>query len=222
MKKPQLLLPEIYQKLYARFGPQDWWPGETRFEVMIGAILTQNTNWTNVEKAIGNLKKASLLNPLAFKEVSVYRLASLIKPSGYYNIKAKRLKNFINFLFKEYDGNLGKMSQVPLEVLRPKILAVNGIGEETADSILLYALDKPTFVIDSYTKRFLSRHRIVESKAQYSTIQKMFLRSLPLDVKMFNEYHALIVRLGKEYCRTRALCSQCPLNQLPHKAISKD
>ena len=208
------VLKKIYQRLFTQYGPQSWWPAKTRFEVIVGAILTQNTSWTNVEKAIENLRRARVLNPSAFKNIPVDILSRLIKPAGYFNVKARRLKNFVEFLFKEYNGQLQRMSQEPVGKLRPRLLSVNGIGEETADSILLYALDKPVFVVDAYTKRFLSRHRLIEEDADYHEVQKEFTRALPKDIQLFNEYHALIVRLGKEFCKTKALCEICPLKDV--------
>jgi len=202
---------KIYTQLHTAFGPQHWWPGETRFEIIIGAILTQNTNWGNVERAINNLKAARVLNPKKLFSLPASRLAQLIRPAGYYNVKAKRLRNFLNLLFGEYQSSLTRMGKEPLPVLRQKLLGVNGIGPETADSILLYAFNKPTFVVDAYTKRFLSRHGLVAVDATYDEIQRIFLAQLTPDVKMFNEYHALIVRLGKDFCRPKPRCEQCPL-----------
>jgi len=181
---------------------------------MVGAILTQNTSWANVEKAISNLKRHHRLTPVALKNASLKELASLIKPSGYFNIKAKRLKHFIEFLFKEYDGKLNSMAQEPWETLRKKLLSINGIGPETADSILLYALDKPVFVVDAYTRRILSRHKLVSQDVDYEALQKAFMKSLSCDVKMFNEYHALLVRLGKEICKNPPACELCPLKDI--------
>ncbi len=201
----------MYKKLYAFFGPQHWWPGETPFEVAVGAILTQNTNWGNVEKAIGNLKKDGLLNPSALHSISHDRLAALIRPAGYFNIKAKRLKNFILFLINEYHGSMSGMKKEDLSSVRKKLLAVNGIGPETADSIMLYALEKPVFVIDAYTKRVLSRHNILEHDASYDTFQSMFHLKLKENISLFNEYHALFVKLAKENCRTKPICRGCPL-----------
>lgn len=221
MSSNKKILTEIYDRLYKRFGPQSWWPGETAFEVIVGAILTQNTNWGNVEKAIVNLKHNRALSPQALKAISTPRLARLIVPSGYFNIKAKRLKNFIQFLFAEYNGDLKKMGKEPLEVLRKKLLSVSGIGPETADSILLYAFNKPVFVVDAYTKRLFYRHAMVEETADYHTLQKIFTDSLPAEVKTFNEYHALIVRLGKEICKTKPLCESCPLNDLQYSLTRK-
>jgi len=201
----------IYKKLFAFFGPQGWWPGRTRLEIILGAILTQNTNWVNVERALMNLKKAGFMNLSKLNKISPSQLAVLIKPSGYYNIKAQRLKNFIDFIFSEYGGRLDRMAKQPLEVLRHKILAVNGIGLETADSILLYAFDKPVFVVDAYTKRILSRHHMIPKDADYHSVQEIFMNNLNADVQFFNEYHALLVRCAKEYCRVKPLCQQCPL-----------
>ena len=182
----QSILFEIYDRLYKRFGPQRWWPAKTPFEVMVGTILTQNTNWVNVEKAINNLKKAKVLNPVKLNKISVKRLAKLIRPAGYFNIKAKRLKNFINFLFSEYKANLKRMKKVDPWGLRTDLLQVNGIGPETADSILLYALNQPVFVVDAYTRRLLSRHNLIDEDATYSLIQDIFLDNLNTDVKLFN------------------------------------
>lgn len=201
----------MYKKLYAAFGPQHWWPGETPFEVAVGAILTQNTNWSNVEKAIANLKKDKVLNPEALHDMSHARLASLIRPAGYFNIKAKRLKNFISFLIAEYYGSMSRMEKEDLRSIRKKLLSVNGIGPETADSIILYALEKPVFVIDAYTKRVLSRHNILDHNASYDIFQGLFDSKLRENISLFNEYHALFVRLAKENCRTKPLCTGCPL-----------
>jgi len=201
----------MYKKLYACFGPQHWWPGETPFEVAVGAILTQNTNWSNVEKAIANLKKDKVLNPKALHDMSSAQLASLIRPAGYFNIKAKRLRNFIGLLINEYHGSMSKMANEDLRSIRKKLLSVNGIGPETADSIMLYALEKPVFVIDAYTKRVLSRHNILNHDSSYDAFQTLFHLKLKKDISLFNEYHALFVRLAKENCRTKPLCAGCPL-----------
>jgi len=202
----------IYKKLRAYFGAQHWWPAQTSFEVMVGAILTQNTNWTNVEKAISNLKKNRLLGPDKLYHISQKKLSKYIVPAGYYNIKAKRLKGFLGFFFKYYQGRSDKMAAQDKSELRRQLLSVNGIGPETADSILLYALDKPIFVVDSYTKRILSRHRLILDSATYEEVQSLFMRNLPCSAKLFNEYHALLVRLGKEFCLKRSpRCQFCPL-----------
>jgi endonuclease-3 related protein len=210
VEKKEILL-KIYDRLYNAFGPQHWWPGDSPFEIAVGAILTQNTNWTNVEKAINNLKRHKALNARALHRMSQKTLASLIKPAGYFNIKAKRLKEFIDFLVTNYRGSMKGMESEDAHILREKLLNVNGIGPETADSILLYALEKPLFVIDAYTKRVLQRHGLISEKSTYHELQEIFHKNLPLDVKLFNEYHALFVRVGKEYCKPRPDCDKCPL-----------
>jgi len=209
MKNKKLI--SIYNKLFKAFGPQHWWPGDTPFEVAVGAILTQNTNWGNVEKAINNLKKEKVLSAKAIHEMAANRLASLIQPSGYFNVKAKRLKAFISFLMKDYHGSMQRLKKEEMHSLRHKLLSVNGIGPETADSILLYALDIPIFVIDAYTKRVLSRHKILEHDEPYEKFQELFHSSLKKDGKLFNEYHALFVRVGKTFCKTKPVCEMCPL-----------
>ena len=203
---------KTYRKLFTAFGPQHWWPGDTPFEVIVGAILTQNTAWTNVEKAIHNLKKARLLTPRKMHDLSQAELAKYIRPAGYFNIKAKRLKHFLNYLFDNYGGSLNRMFKKRTDALRRELLSVNGIGPETADSILLYAGNHPVFVVDAYTKRIFSRHQIIKADAEYHDVQEIFMKNLPHNIKMFNEYHALIVRIGKDFCRNRKhLCSRCPL-----------
>lgn len=202
----------IYDKLYSRFGPQHWWPGDSPFEVAVGAILTQNTNWGNVEKAINNLRKTGNLNAAALHRMSHGELASLIKPAGYFNIKARRLKNFIDMLMNNYGGSMKRMKKENAAEIRTRLLAVNGIGPETADSIILYALEKPLFVIDAYTKRALSRHNVMAHDASYDSYQELFHKGLELDVRLYNEYHALFVKLAKEHCRTRPVCNGCPLD----------
>ena len=209
-------LTEIYQLLFDRFGPQHWWPGETQFEVITGAILTQNTNWANVEKALTNLKAADLLVPERLHRLDGSRLAELIRPAGYYNIKAKRLKNFINWLFENYDGQLANLENIDTDRFRAELLAIRGIGRETADSILLYAFDRPIFVVDAYTARIAFRHQLIEPDADYEQLRDLFQSNLPEDVRLFNDYHALLVRLGKEFCKPKAQCLGCPLENLPH------
>lgn len=204
-------LAKLYERLYARFGPQHWWPGDTALEIAVGAVLTQNTNWGNVEKAIRNIRAAGKLRASALHAMPASELASLIRPAGYFNIKARRLKNFIDLLVNEYRGSMKRMKEEPVAVMRAKLLAVNGIGPETADSILLYALEKQVFVIDAYTKRVLSRHNIIHPEAAYETLQELFHENLEEDAGLYNEYHALIVRVAKEHCRTRPLCAGCPL-----------
>ncbi len=209
-------LTEIYELLFSRFGPQHWWPGQGRFEIIVGAILTQNTNWNNVEKAIANLKSADCLSPQKLFDLEQEQLAPLIRPAGYYNIKTKRLKNFIEWLFTEYGGDLDNLEQIGTARLREEFLGIKGIGRETADSILLYALGRPIFVIDTYTARITARHQLIEPEADYEQIQDLFASNLAEDVQLFNEYHALLVRTGKEYCRPKPRCDGCPLEKLPH------
>lgn len=207
----KIILLKVYSLLHKVYGPQNWWPADSSFEVVVGAILTQNTNWSNAEKAIINLKKDSLLHPLALRNISTNKLAALIRPSGYYNIKAKRLKNFLDFLFLSYGGKLNKMKQTGLETLRKEILGVNGIGPETADSILLYAFDKPIFVIDAYTRRMTECLKITCQGSKYDDLQSVFMQNLPNDSRLFNEYHALIVAHSKATCKTKPDCEKCIL-----------
>ena len=209
-KRSQLL--GIYQQLFKALGPQHWWPADSPFEVIIGAILTQNTSWNNVERAIQNLKEKKLLDPLKLYDVREGRLARVIKPSGFFNIKAKRVKHFMQFFFECFHGSLEKMFAEDMLSLRERLLKVNGLGPETADSILLYAGGKPVFVVDAYTKRIFSRHKLVPEEAVYDQIQKLFMNNLDHDVKMFNEYHALLVYVGKHFCKSKPRCDQCPMN----------
>lgn len=207
---------EIYQLLLGRFGPQHWWPGETQFEIITGAILTQNTNWTNVEKAIANLKSAHLLTPEKLFNLDISQLAQLIRPAGYYNIKAKRLKNFLSWLFNNHASRLANLENLDTNQLRTELLSITGIGRETADSILLYAFNREIFVVDAYTARVAIRHGLIGHGADYEQLRDLFQSNLPADSKLFNEYHALLVRVGKEFCRPKAACSNCPLEKLPH------
>jgi len=214
MKKQDILL-KIYNSLYNFFGPLNWWPGDTPFEIMVGAILTQNTSWSNVEKAINNLKKENLLEPRELFRINQEKLAQLIKPSGYYNIKARRLKNFVNIFVNDFEGSAEKMFSGDSRELRKKLLKVNGIGPETADSILLYAGEKPFFVVDAYTKRIFSRHKLISKDSTYYQIQEFFIKNLDQDVKLFNEFHAQIVILGKTICTSRNPdCAKCPIAYL--------
>ena len=213
MRKTKALL-QIYQKMFDALGPRQWWPGETPFEVVIGAILTQNTNWSNVEKAIKNLKTAGKLSPEGIYELSVTELAKLIKPSGFFNVKAKRVKAFINWLFSRYEGNLSKMFARDLQSLRSELLSVKGIGPETADSILLYAGNMPTFVVDAYTHRIFSRHELIPEESTYDDMKSFFEENLPKDVQLFNEYHALLVNIGKMFCKPKKVCEPCPLKDI--------
>jgi endonuclease III related protein len=203
---------EMFDLLRAHFGPQKWWPAETPLEVMIGAILTQNTNWTNVEKAIANLKKRGAVSLNGLLSLPISELAELIRPAGYYNIKAKRLKNLISYIAEQCDGNLAYFLSQETHAIREGLLSVNGVGHETADSIVLYAANRPLFVVDAYTHRILSRHKMSPEEATYQDIQSLFMDHLPEDVSLYNEFHALIVLTGKHYCRKTPLCPECPLH----------
>ncbi len=208
-------LTEVYDCLFDALGPQLWWPPDSPFEVMVGAVLVQNTNWQNVKKAVDNLRDVDLLEPHALYEVPREELEELIRPSGYFRIKARRLHNLLEFLVGRYDGSLEAMFSAGASSLREELLGVEGIGPETADSILLYAGGLPVFVVDTYTHRVLARHGWIGFEADYHAIQDYFQSSLPEDPALYNEYHALLVRLGKEYCRkSNPKCEQCPLAEL--------
>jgi endonuclease-3 related protein len=207
-------LNEIYELLLEAYGPQNWWPAESPLEVMLGAVLTQNTNWLGVEKAIANLKHKNLLNPDKLQALATEDLARLIKPAGYFNLKARRLKNLIEFLAEAYSGDLETMGQTETGQLRKELLAVNGVGPETADSILLYALERPVFVVDTYTYRVMNRHGLVGEQVSYDELQELFTQHLPLDISLFNQYHALLVRVGKLHCQPKPRCQECPLEHL--------
>jgi endonuclease-3 related protein len=213
--REQLL--EIYRTLLDFFGPQHWWPGETPFEVAVGAILTQNTSWTNVEKAIANLKAAGYLDATRLHELYTAELEKLIRPAGYFRIKAKRLKNFIDWLCNEYGGDLQNLEAISTTRLREELLSLSGIGPETADSILLYALNRPIFVVDTYTARVMVRHGLISPEGlDYHQLQDLFMSNLEPDAALFNEFHALLVMTGKDYCKPKPRCSPCPLDRLPH------
>ncbi|HTY25800.1 MAG TPA: endonuclease III domain-containing protein [Desulfomonilaceae bacterium] len=215
------LLMAYYAELHARFGHRNWWPADSPFEVCVGAILTQNTAWKNVAKAIHNLKEASVLDPFSLYSLPIDDLARLIRPAGYYNVKAVRLRNFVVHLVENHQGDLGSLFSAPLESLRSELLSVKGVGKETADSIILYAASKPIFVVDAYTKRVLARHRLISEKADYDTIQHLFHAHLPMDVGLFNDFHAQFVAVGHYYCKRRPLCEQCPLLRfLPRPIVS--
>lgn len=210
----------IYNRLYAHFGPQRWWPGDSPLEVMVGAILTQNTAWPNAQKAMANLKRKKLLSPQKIERLETGNLARAIKSSGFYNEKAKKLKTFMRFLISFCGGNINKLYSNSAKALRKELLDIKGIGEETADSILLYALNKPVFVVDAYTKRMFVRHRLVRPDATYGEIQKFFMNNLPKKMKLFNEYHALIVETGKNYCKkNNPRCKICPLSAFKRKNV---
>ena len=197
----------VYKKLHATHGPQDWWPGDSAFEIMVGAVLTQNTAWTNVEKAIANLKRARALTPQKILAAPKATLAAWLKPSGYFNVKAKRLRAFCNWLLEQ--GGVKKLAKIPTPELRAALLSVHGIGPETADDILLYAFDRPVFVIDAYTRRIFSRLGLIDGKEQYEVLRGRFEAALKTDTRLFNEYHALIVLHAKDTCRTKPQCGSC-------------
>lgn len=202
----------VYRRLLRAFGPQGWWPGETPFEVMVGAVLTQNTNWRNVERAIAQLKAEGLMDARRMAGCPRERLAQLIRPAGCYNVKTRRLATFLQWLDGRGPDDLRAKSTPEL---REELLSLNGIGRETADSILLYALDRRIFVVDAYARRVLSRHGWADARADYDDLRLLFESSLPRSIRVYNEYHALLVRLGKEFCRARARCEGCPLADLP-------
>ena len=202
----------LYTLMYNRLGPQHWWPGETPFEVMVGAILTQNTSWKNVERAIDNLKGVGLLSFEALSTLPIGLLAEYIRPAGYYNIKAGRLHNLLTFIREEHGGDLEAFLGQPLAPLREQLLSVKGVGPETADSILLYAANLPIFVVDTYTHRILSRHQVIDEDSDYHQIQELFMDNLAPDTRLYNEYHALLVRVGNVYCKKKNPdCPACPL-----------
>jgi endonuclease-3 related protein len=207
----KIILLDLYARLFKAFGPRRWWPADSKFEIAVGAILTQNTAWRNVTKAITNLKAGDLLSPGELYHVPLEDLATAIKPAGYYNVKARRLKHFIHFLFQESDGDLDRLFSQDLDTLRKNLLSVNGIGPETADSILLYAGNKPTFVVDAYTRRVLFRHNLIPEEIPYDELRSFFMDCLEPDAPMFNEYHALLVHLGHRFCiRKNPKCTECP------------
>ena len=208
----EALLMAMYQAMLDAKGPSGWWPAQTPFEMIVGAVLTQNTNWGNVEKALDNLRGADALSPGGIEALGGDELADLIRPSGYYRVKAVRLKALVARLREECGHDLDELARRPLDDLRPALLEVKGVGPETADSILLYALEKPSFVVDAYTKRILSRHALIAEDAGYDEMREFFMDVLEPDVALFNEYHALIVRVGKAHCAARTpKCDGCPL-----------
>lgn len=217
-------LENIYRRLYVHFGPQHWWPGESRWEIMVGAILTQNTAWRNVELALANLKSAGLLHPARMRRARTATLARLIRPSGYFNLKAKKLKALVTFLFERYGGDPARMIGSDLHSARAALLTVYGVGAETADSILLYAAEQPIFVVDAYTRRICARLGLMRAQAAYDELQRLFLAHLPPDAAVFNEYHALLVALGKNICTKRApRCERCPLNDTcPKSGVGRE
>lgn len=207
-------LTKVYKRLLSHFGHRGWWPGDSNFEIIVGAILTQNTAWKNVEKAITNLKQAKVLSIKKIHELPHETLAELIRPSGYYNQKAKKLQAFTTFLKINYRGSLTNMFKEETGVLREQLLSVKGIGPETADSILLYAGEKPVFVIDLYTYRILTRHGWLAEETTYQELQYFFQDRLPVDVDLYKDFHAQLVATGNQFCRRTAKCEGCPLQPL--------
>ncbi|MCE9624454.1 MAG: endonuclease III domain-containing protein [Deltaproteobacteria bacterium] len=204
----------MYARLFRHFGPQHWWPGETPFEVMVGAVLTQNTNWKNVEKAIARLKSEGLLSIEAMRALPEASLAERIRSAGYYNVKAKRLRAFLDFLQERCGGNIDVLRALPTPRLREELLAVKGIGKETADSILLYALGHPIFVVDAYTYRVFTRHYLAPEETGYDELQEIATDHIPNETAHYNEFHALLVNVGKDFCAPKPKCEHCPLNGL--------
>lgn len=202
---------ELYEKLFELFGPQDWWPADTPWEVAVGAILTQNTNWSNVEKAISNLKKQKILSPQKILNCEIRTLEEALKPSGYFRMKSIRLQNLAKWWIENVKNNKPTALKKGIKFLRNSLLSVNGVGRETADSILLYSFDIPIFVVDAYTRRIASRHFQINYNIDYDELQKIFTENLPKEAKLFNEYHALIVRVGKEFCKKHKCSESCPL-----------
>jgi len=217
---------DIHQRLLAAFGPQEWWPvnpgardtARRQVEIVVGAILTQNTAWQNVERAIARMHEAGLMSWPALRDVDEPALAEVIRPAGTYRVKAARLKAFVAALFDRWRGDFRAMTTGPLAACRARLLAIHGIGPETADAILVYAASRPSFVVDAYTRRVLRRHRLIDDRASYAQVQALFHQALPRDASLFNECHALLVELAKRHCRTTARCEGCPLESLPHDA----
>jgi endonuclease-3 related protein len=210
-------LQSFFDAMMAAYGPQHWWPGDTPTEVIVGAILTQNTAWRNVERAIENLKAAGALDWSVLRDHDDERLAELIRPAGTFRVKAKRLKTFTHWLWERFDGDLDQMFACSLYALREELLSIRGIGRETADAILLYAGELPTFVVDAYTARILRRHGLIDETADYDEIKELFESNLPSDTQLFNEYHALLVQVGKTHCKPRPKCEGCPLAPFEHE-----
>jgi endonuclease-3 related protein len=198
----------------ARYGPQYWWPAQEPFAIIVGAILTQSAAWGNVEKAIANLKSAKVLSPEALRHLTLPEVAGLIRPCGYYNAKSLKLKSLAHWLGEHHDDDLSKLFANNIDSLHQQLISVYGIGQETADSIILYAANKPVFVIDAYTRRIISRLGLAPDSNNYTAYQNLFMHNLPADAQLFNEYHALLVCLGKNVCRNHPLCHQCCLNSI--------
>lgn len=205
-------LMQLYDAMLAACGPRHWWPAKTPFEVCVGAILTQNTAWKNVERAIDNLRSANALTLRAINNMPHDTLAQLLIPSGYFNIKARRLKNFTSMIAEDFSGSLTKLLSLDTLPLREKLLSVNGIGRETADCIVLYAAEKPIFVVDAYTRRIGSRHGLFPPTADYEHMRTFFTQHIPENTRVYNEYHALIVTVGNRWCNKKPDCQHCPLS----------
>ena len=215
MSTEQRLL-DIFQTLLSSFGKRNWWPGETELEIIVGAILTQNTSWKNVEKAIYNMKAQGVLDVDTLHAITKDQLGEIIKPSGFYNQKSSRLKLFIKVLHENFNKSIDNLKYYDANDLRNLLLGISGIGPETADSILLYALNRPVFVVDAYTKRFIKNHRLYDGNGKYDDVQQFFMTNLPHDTYLFNEFHALIVCLCQNYCKNVPECSLCPLKKELH------
>jgi len=220
-RKTNTALRNFFDRMSAHHGATHWWPGDTPFEICIGAILTQNTAWTNVEKAIANLKREKLLTPGRILAADSECLENALRPSGYFRQKAVRVRLFARHLVDHYGGSVARMAKRPLEELRPELLALHGIGPETADDILLYACNKPVFVVDAYTRRIFSRHGLVPANIKYEELRAYFEQNLAPDVDYFKEYHGLIVWTGKDFCKTRPSCAGCPLEPLLRRGQPK-
>lgn len=206
----------FHDRLFDAYGPQHWWPAETALEVVIGAILTQNTAWRNVERAIAALRGAGALHWGVLRDLTLDRLETLIRPAGTFRVKARRLRSFVETLWRDSAGSLEHFLDGDLEAARGRLLSVHGIGPETADAILLYAGGHPSFVVDAYTRRVLRRHYLAGAEASYDQVRELFLEALPTDAALFNEYHALLVQVGKRHCRAHAICDGCPLARFRH------
>jgi endonuclease III related protein len=201
----------LYDRLHRRYGPQRWWPARARFEIVVGAILTQNAAWRNAERAIARLRAAGALDVQTVLRLPSARLAALLRPSGTFRLKARRLRTFAAHVTRRHGGRLARLLALPLPALRDELRGIPGVGPETADAIALYAAGRPIFVVDAYTRRILARHRLVAPDADYAAVQALLMTHLPHDPALFNEFHALLVRVGKEHCRTRPRCEGCPL-----------
>ncbi|MHC4480836.1 MAG: endonuclease III domain-containing protein [Planctomycetota bacterium] len=216
------LLMDLYRVLREAFGHRGWWPGETPFEVMVGAVLTQRTNWRNAGRAIAALKEAGRLDPVALSRIDAERLQELVRPAGYYRQKTARLQRLAAWLVERAGADPGALGDVPTDQLRGELLALRGIGPETADSILLYALGRPTFVVDTYTKRVVVRHQLLGAECGYRELKDLFESSLPQDVELFKDYHAQLVEVGKRFCRTRPRCAACPVHPLLGEPVEEE